>query len=46
MIQNFIRSASNREAVVRRSMALGTAKALMIRYLDIVGKIDLDISEW
>ena len=46
MAQTYIRSASNRGAVVTRSMAVATAKALMIRYSDIVGKIDLDNSEW
>ena len=46
MVQTYIRSASNSGAVVTRSMAVVTAKALMIRYLHIVGKTDLDNFEW
>ena len=46
MIQTYIPSTSNPEAAVTRSMAVLMAKALMIRYPDIVGKIDLDNSEW
>ena len=46
MVQTYIRSASNRGAVVTRSTAVATAKALRIRHPDRVGKIDLDNSEW
>ena len=42
MVQTYIRSASNRGGVVMRSMAVATTRALMIRYPDMVGKIDLD----
>ena len=46
MVQTFIRSAFNRGAVVTRSMAVVMAKARMVRYPDIIGKIDLGNSEW
>ena len=42
MIHTYIRSVSNRGAVVTRSMVVATAKALVTHYSDIVGKTDLD----
>ena len=44
MVQTYIRSALNHGAVFTRSMVVATAKALMIRYPDIVRKINLDFS--
>ena len=46
MVQKYIKAASNREAVISRSMASATAKALLVRYLDIVGMIDVENSSW
>ena len=46
MVQTYIKAASNRGAVVTRSMAEATAKALMVRYPGKVGKIDLENSQW
>ena len=46
MVQKYIKAASNRGAVISRSMASATAKALLVRYLDIVGMIDVENSSW
>ena len=46
MVQRYIRAASNRGAVVTRSIAESAAKALMIRYPNEVGKINLNDSEY
>ena len=46
MVQNDINAASNRGAVITRSVAISTAKALMKRHPNIFGNIDLDNSHW
>ena len=46
MVQRYIRAALNRGAVVTRSIAESAAKALMIRYPNEVGKINLNDSEY
>ena len=46
LVQRYIRTASNRGAVVTRSIAESAAKALMIRYPSEVGKINLNDSEY
>ena len=46
LVQRYIRVASNRGAVVTRSTAELAAKALMIRYPNEVGKINLNDSEY
>ena len=46
MVQKYIKAASNRGAVISRSMASATAKALLVRYLDMVGMIDVENSSW
>ena len=46
MVHTYIMAASNRGAVITRSMAVSTAKALMKQYPDTVGNIDIDKSHW
>jgi len=46
MIQTYIRSMSNRGAVITWSVANAAAKALMRKYPGIVGDIDIDSSSW
>ena len=46
LVQRYIRAASNRGAVVTRSIAESAAKALMIRYPNEVGNINLNDSEY
>ena len=46
LVQRYIRAISNRGAVVTRSIAESAAKALMIRYPNEVGKINLNDSEY
>ena len=46
MIQTYIRSMSNRGAVITWSIANAAAKALMRKYPGIVGNIDIDSSSW
>ena len=46
MIQTYIRSMSNRGAVITWSIANIAAKALMRKYPGIVGNIDIDSSPW
>ena len=46
MIQSYIKSLSNRGGVVNTVIANATAKALMKRYPNIVGEIDVDNSRW
>ena len=46
LVQRYIRAASNRGAVVTRSIAESAAKALMIRYPNEVGTINLNYSEY
>ena len=44
MIQSYIKSLSNRGGVVNTVIANATAKALMKRYPNVVGEIDVDNS--
>ena len=44
MVQMYINAASGQGAVI--TTAASTAKALMRRHPNLVGKIDLDKSEW
>ena len=46
MVQKYINAASCREAVITRSTAVSTVKALIRRHPNLVGKINLDKSEW
>ena len=46
MVQRYIRAASNRGAVVTRSIAESVAKALMICYPNKIGKINLNDSKY
>ena len=46
MVQKYIKAASNRGAVISRSMAGATAKALLVHYPDMVGMIDVENSSW
>ena len=46
MVQKYINATSRRGAVITRSTAVSTAKALMRGHPKLVGKIDLDKSEW
>ena len=46
LVQRYIRAASNRGAVVTRSIAESAAKAQMIRYSSKVEKINLNDSEY
>ena len=46
MVQKYIKAASNRGAVISRSMASAAAKALLVRYPDMVGMIDVENSSW
>ena len=46
MVQKYIKATSNRGAVISRSMASAAAKALLVRYPDMVGMIDVENSSW
>ena len=46
MVQKYLVSASNRGVVISRSVAKSCAKALMSRYPDYVGDIDIESSTW
>ena len=46
MIQTYIRSMSNRGAVITWSIANAAAKVLMRKYPGTVGNIDIDSSSW
>ena len=46
LIQRYIRAASNRGAIITRSIVKSAAKALLIRYPNKIGKINLDDSEY
>ena len=43
MVQRYIKAASNRRAVISRSMGNATAKALLVRYPGMVEMIDVEI---
>ena len=44
MVQKYIKAASNRRAVISRSMGNATAKALLVRYPGVVEMIDVENS--
>ena len=46
MVQKYLLAASNRGAVVSRASAVSAAKALLKKYPNVVGNIDLDSSQW
>ena len=46
MVQKYIKPASNRGAVISRSMASATAKALLVHYPGMVGIVDVKNSSW
>ena len=46
LVQRYIRAASNRGAIITRSIVKSAAKALLIRYPNEIGKINLDDSEY
>ena len=46
LVQSYIRAASNRGAIITRSIVKSAAKALLIRYPNEIGKINLDDSEY
>ena len=46
MVQNYINDTSFRGAVITGSTAVSAAKVLMRCHPNLVGKIDLDKSEW
>ena len=46
MVQRYISGASNREAVITRAGAALAAKALLKKYPNVFGKIDIDSSSW
>ena len=46
LVQSYIRAASNRGVIVTRSIVKSAAKALLIRYPNEIGKINLDDSEY
>ena len=46
MVQTYIKAVSSRGGLVTRTLANSAAKALMARYLNLVGNIDVDSSSW
>jgi len=46
MVQTYIKQLSNRGGVVNRTIANATAQALLTRYPNIVGEIDISSSSW
>ena len=46
MVQKYIKAVSNHGAVISRSMASAAVKALLVRYPDMVGMIDVENSSW
>ena len=46
MVQKYLWAASNRGAVISRTSAVSAAKALLQKYSNIAGKIDLESSSW
>jgi len=46
MVQKYLLAASNRGAVITRASAVSAAKALLKKYLNVVGNIDLESSYW
>ena len=46
MVQRYILATSNRGAVISRGVAVSTAKALMARYSNLIGSVDIESSHW
>ena len=46
MVQKYLLAASNRGTIITRAVAVSCGKALLKRYPNIVGNIDLDTSSW
>ena len=46
MVQTYIKAVSSRGGLVTRTLANAAAKALMARYPNFVGNIDIDSSSW
>jgi len=46
MVQRYLLAASNRDAVLTRACAVSAAKALLKKYPNVVGSIDLESSSW
>ena len=46
MVQTYINAVSSRGGLVTRTLANAAAKALMARYPNLVGNIDVDSSSW
>ena len=46
MVQTYIKAVSSRGVLVTRTLANAAAKALMARYPNFVGNIDVDSSSW
>ena len=46
MVQNYLTSLSNRGGVINTVIANATAHALMMRYPNVVGEIEVDNSRW
>ena len=46
MVQKYLRAASDRGAAISRTSSVSAAKALLQKYPNIVGKIDLESSSW
>jgi len=46
MVQNYLLAVSSRGAEISRASAVSAAKALLKKYPNAVGNIDLDSSQW
>ena len=46
MVQTYIKQLSNRGGVVNRAITNATAQALLTRYPNLVGEIDVSSSSW
>ena len=46
MVQKYLLAASNRGAVISRLSAVSAAKAVIKKYPNVIGNIDLDSSQW
>lgn len=46
MVQKYIIAASNRGSVISRGVAVSCAKALMARYPNLIGNVDVECSHW
>ena len=46
MVQTYIKKLSNRGGVVNRAIANATTQALLTRYRNIVGEIDVSSASW